>query len=111
MGVSEPLFSGSSTALETATAADPRLQPTPDYGTLGPGSDVVVSQPASSGAARPSANPRRFGTVFAAAIGLLAAVFAGSIGSAHAAWSELESLFSVRESVPASAKDIRQLDR
>jgi hypothetical protein len=112
MDVSATRFTGQGATLENAPAADPRLQPTPDYGTLGPGSDVGVSQPDSSaGGARQSANPRRFGPVFAAAIGVLAAVFAGSIGSAHAAWSEFESLFSVRESVPAPAKDIRQLDR
>jgi hypothetical protein len=112
MGVSEPLFSGSSTVLETAPVTDPRLQPTPDYGTLGPGTDVVLNQPGSGAdSVRQSANPKRFGPIFAAAIGVLAAVFAGNIGNAHAAWSRFENLFSGRESVPASAKDIRQLDR
>ena len=112
MGVSKPPFSGSSTALETAPVADPRLQPTPDYGALGPGSDVVLNQPGSSAASvKQPANPKRFGPIFAAAIGVFAAIFAGNIGNAHAAWSRFENLFSGQESAPASAKDIRQLDR
>ncbi len=91
---------------------DPRLQPTPDYGTLGPGSDVIVSQPESTGGPiRQPANARRFGPLFAAAIGVLAAILAGNIGNAQAAWSQFSNLFSVREDAPASAKDIRQLDR
>jgi len=112
MGVSEPLFSGSSTALETAPVADPRLQPTPDYGTLGPGSDVVLNQPGSkTGSVRQSANPKRFGPIFAAAIGVLAAIFAGSIGNAHAAWSRFENLFSSREASSAPARETSQLER
>jgi HEAT repeat protein len=112
MDIPQSRFSGQRGALETAPVADPRLQPTPDYGTLGRGSDVGGSQPGSAtGPVRQSANPRRFAPVFAAAIGVLAAVFAGSIGSsAHAAWSRFENLFSVREEASASAEDIRQLD-
>lgn len=111
MDTSQPRFSGHGATLETAPAADPRLQPTPDYGALGPGSDVVVSQQVSNtDPIRQPANPRRFAPVFAAAIGVLAAVFAGSIGSAHAAWSRFETFFSVREQAPSSAKDFRQLD-
>ncbi len=91
--------------------ADPRLQPTPDYGTLGPGSDIAGSAPkAIPGSVRQPANPRRFGPIFAAAIGVLAAVLAGNIGNAQAAWSRFENLFSLREASPTSAKDIRQLD-
>lgn len=111
MDVRQPRFSGLGTALETAPAADPRLQPTPDYGTLGPGSDITVSAPQSNtGSARQPANPKRFAPIFAAMIGVLAALFAGNIGNAHAAWAKL---FSVRAAAPApaTAKDIRQLDR
>jgi hypothetical protein len=108
MDGSQPRFSGPGRTLESAPVADPRLQPTPDYGTLGPGSDVAVSGPQSNSAARQSANPRRFGPIFAATVGVLAALFAGNIGNAHATWAKL---FSVRENAPASAKDVRQLDR
>lgn len=92
--------------------ADPRLQPTPDYGTLGPGSDITAGRlGAIPGAVRQPVNPRRFGPVFAAAIGVLLAVLVGNIGRAHAAWSSFANLFSVRGDAPASAKDSRQLDR
>jgi hypothetical protein len=111
MDVSQPRFSGQDASLEAAPMADPRLQPTPDYGTLGPGSDIAGSAPkAIPGSVRQPANPRRFGPIFAAAIGVLAAVLAGNIGNAQAAWSRFENLFSLREASPASAKDIRQLD-
>jgi hypothetical protein len=92
--------------------ADPRLQPTPDYGPLGRGSDVSAggADSVASPARRP-VNTKRFVPVFAAAVGLLFAVFAGNAGGAHAAWSGLASLLSNRGNVPASAKDSRQLDR
>ncbi len=112
MDVEQSRFSKQGATLESVPVADPRLQPTPDYATLGPGSDVVVSQPGSTpGSVRPSAKPRRFGAVFAASIGVLMALLVGSIGNAHAAWSRFGNLFSVREEAPASAKDSRQLDR
>jgi hypothetical protein len=112
MDVSQSRFSGQGLQPEAVPMADPRLQPTPDYGTLGPGSDIAMSGPESKpGSVRQPANPRRFGPVFAAAIGVLAAIFAGNIGSAEAAWSRFENLFSVREGAPTSAKDARQLDR
>lgn len=109
MDVSRARFSGEGATLETAPTADPRLQPTPDYGTLGPGSDIAVSgRQSNSVSPRQSANPQRSAAIFAATIGVLAALFAGNIGNAHAAWAKL---FSARENAPASAKDIRQLDR
>jgi hypothetical protein len=112
MDVSQTRFAGRGATLETAPTADPRLQPTPDYGTLGPGSDVAVGQPISSAdPTRRPADPRRYAPVFAAAIGVLMAVLAGSVGSAHAAWSRFENLFSAREVSPASTQDTRQLDR
>jgi hypothetical protein len=112
MDLSPSRFSGAGATLGTAPIADPRLQPTPDCGTLGPGSDVIVSQSGStSGPVRLPANPRRFGSIFAAAIGVLAALLAGNIGNAQAAWARFENFFSVHQSAPTFAKDIRQLDR
>lgn len=111
MDVSQSRFSGQG-APQNSAVADPRLQPTPDYGTLGPGSDIKTNLPGStSGSVRPSANPKRFAPIFAAAIGMLAAVVAANIGHAQGAWSKLQNLFSVQESAPASAKDVHQLDR
>jgi hypothetical protein len=109
MDGSEPHFSGPCATPQTAPVTDPRLQPTPDYGTLGPGSDISASGPQSNPtSARRSANPKRFAPIFAATIGVLTALVAGNIGNAHTAWAKL---LSVRENAPASAKDTRQLDR
>jgi hypothetical protein len=112
MDVFQPPFTAKCPQPESAPIADPRLQPTPDYGTLGPGSDISGSRPQSNpGPVRPPANARRFGPVFAVAIGLLLAVLTSSIGSAHAAWSRFENFLSLHEVSPSSAKDSRQLDR
>src|SRR5260370_853467 len=112
MGVFEPPLSGRDPKPESAPVADPRLQPTPDYGTLGPGSDIAASGTISNaGSVRQAESPRRFGPIFAAALGVLLAIFVGNIGRAQAAWSSVANLFSVREAAPASAKDSRQLDR
>jgi hypothetical protein len=109
MDLSQSRFSGPSATSETAPTADPRLQPMPDYGTLGPGSDIAANAPQSNpGSAQQARTPQRSAAIFAATIGVLAALVAGNIGNAHAAWAKL---FSVRETAPASAKDIRQLDR
>jgi hypothetical protein len=111
MDVSQSRFSGQG-APPNSAVADPRLQPTPDYGTLGPGSDLKANLPGSTpGPARPSAKAARLAPLFAAAIGMFAALIAGNIGHAQGALSKLQSLFSVQESAPASAKDIHQLDR
>ena len=109
MDLSQSRFSRPGAGQETAPTADPRFQPTPDYGTLGPGSDMAASGLQSNpGSARPPATPQRSAAVFAATIGVLAALVAGNIGNAHAAWARF---FSARENPPTSAKDIRQLDR
>jgi hypothetical protein len=112
MDVFRQPFSGKGAKPESAPVADPRLQPTPDYGTLGPGSDIAAGGPvANSGSVRQPVNPKRFGPVFAAAIGVLFALFVGNIGRAQAAWTNFANLFSVHQEAPASAKDSRQLDR
>jgi HEAT repeat protein len=112
MNVFQSPFSGQSSQPEAAAVADPRLQPTPDYGTLGPGSDVSAGGPDSvASSARQPVNTKRFGPVFAAAVGVLFAIFAGNVGGAHASWSGLANLLSNRGNVATSAKDSRQLDR
>ncbi len=109
MDLPQSRFSGPGATPETAPTADPRLQPTPDYGTLGPGSDIAANgQQSNPGSAQQARTPQRSAAILAATIGVLAALVAGNIGNAHAAWAKL---FSVRETAPASAKDIRQLDR
>ncbi len=112
MDVFRPPFSGDNSKPKTAPMADPRLQPTPDYGTLGPGSDIAAGGPAAnSGNGAQRVNSRKFGPVFAASIGVLFAIFVGNIGRAQAAWSNFTNLFSIRQEAPASVKDLRQLDR
>jgi len=93
---------------------DSRLRPTPDYGTLGPGSDIVSDGPISI-PSRQSENIRRFAPVLAAAIGVLCAVLAATAGSAHTAWFRFTNhsshLISAPPGLPVSAKDPVQLDR
>jgi len=99
---------------------DPRLQPTPDFGTLGPGSDLnsdvnddgPISRPGSRGW---PAGPRRFAPLFAVALGVLLAVLTANARNAQNAWSRFTNLFAMSGAMsgapPASAKDSRQLDR
>jgi len=77
---------------------DPRLEPTPDYGTLGPGADAKAGRPAA-----PQSGPARG---FAAiAIGVLTALVlvAANGNGARAAWQELSALLPLHGSpAPAS---------
>lgn len=89
---------------------DPRLKPTPDYGTLGPGSDVSV--PVGSPT---STNPRKknplAGMVFAGAIGMLGAMLVASSRSPHPVWAQFTQAASPQKTRPASEKDLGELDR
>lgn len=86
---------------------DPSLQPTPDYGTLGPGSDINGLGPGQGPAAqRTLASP--FAHVLAALVGIVAALVVGMLSNRHRIWPNVPSSHS---SQAASAKDLRQLDR
>ena len=61
---------------------DPRLQPTPDYGTLGPGSEVAGLGAQSSQPAVGIIAPRTL-QLLAVAVGMIAAILAGSISQSH----------------------------
>jgi hypothetical protein len=115
MDVSQSPLSGPNPQPEPAQTADPRLQPTPDYGQLSSdisGGDSVgpISIPGPR-----SENIRRFGPLFAVAIGILLALFVATISSAHSGWSKLNdqfgSFFSAHSDTPASARNSLQLDR
>ncbi len=112
MDVFRPPFSNQAPQSGPAPVGDPRLQPTPDFGTLGPGSDLdsggPISRPGSPGW---PVHPRRFAPLFAVALGVLLAVLTANAGSAHAAWTRFTSLFSVPAAPLTSAKDSHQLDR
>jgi hypothetical protein len=113
MDASDQRFPGQGLQPEPVPVADPRLLPTPDYGTLGPNSDVAGGGPISIPVRR-SENLRRVAPFFAAAIGVLCAVLTANIGSAR---SKLGSQFGNRHllstpsGLPASAQDSGQLDR
>src|ERR1700726_3896179 len=100
----------------TLPAADPRLQPTPDYGTLGPSSDIATRTTdalANQTSAR-SQFARRIGPSVAIAAGVLMALLVGNVGSALAAWNHIASLFSphVKPGVANSSRiPTRDLDR
>ncbi len=66
---------------------DPRLQATPDYGTLGPGSDFngIGAAPAQP-APRPS-SPRTL-HILAAVVGMFAALIAGTLRNGDFPWTQ-----------------------
>jgi hypothetical protein len=112
MDVSLPPPSGPTLQPESA---DPHLQPTPHCGQQssdisGGDSGGPISIPSSR-----SENIRRFGPLFAVAIGILLALFVAKISSAHSALANfnnrLGGFFSPRPDAPASAKNSLQLDR
>jgi|SRR5580692_5345536 hypothetical protein len=114
MDLSQPPLSGPSPQPEPAKTADPRLQPTPDYGRLN--SDISGGDsggPISIPGPR-SENIRRFGPLLAVAIGILLALFAVNIGSAHSAWFKFSNqfgTFSVHSGGSAPTKNSLPLDR
>ena len=103
-----PTFSSTSSG-NTSPGSDPRLQPTPDYGTLGPASDVALNSSPKPGTPRKQAPVA--GMIVAGAIGMFAAfLFAGS-RAPHPVWKQSVSSSSSRPATPASEKDLGQLDR
>jgi hypothetical protein len=114
MDLSQPPLSGPSPQPEPAKTADPRLQPTPDYGRLN--SDISGGDsggPISIPGPR-SENIRRFGPLLAVAIGILLALFAVNISSAHSAWFKFSNqfgTFSVHSGGSAPTKNSLPLDR
>ncbi len=91
-------------------ARDPRLQPTPDYVTVGPGSDFAgFERDTTATSARKWGSA--FGPVLAVAVGIGAAVLFATAHKNNPAGPSLTNLFPERQSKPTSAKDTRQLDR
>jgi HEAT repeats len=96
--------------------ADPRLQPPPDYGTLGPGSDIKSSDinmgarnPATS---RPPLSQARRAQIIAMAAGGFLAVLAATARSARSPLTHIADAFSFsKPPVVFSSKDFRQLNR
>lgn len=101
MGVWRPPSYGTGAKSDDAPELDPRLQPTPDYGMLGPGSDI-----ASYGTKPQAGTPKKLSLktvhLFAAILGMLSALIAGMV-------TQTRRSAPVRQ--PASAADMRKLDR
>jgi len=92
MGVSPP-FSTDGPRLVT----DPRLRPTPDYGTLGPGLDTSDLDPART--QRPAGKSSlRFAHLIAVVVGMTTALIAGTLSKTHPNWPR---------TVPARPAEIR----
>ncbi|MFZ0731240.1 MAG: HEAT repeat domain-containing protein [Candidatus Sulfotelmatobacter sp.] len=108
MGGFKPPFPG--TGGEATPPLDPRLQPTPDYGTLGPGSDLAIhgAQPRQN-AARKIDSP--FFPVLAIAIGLVTAMLFGRSHYPHPALPQLQKAFPGQVQKPSSARGSGQLDQ
>jgi hypothetical protein len=97
----------------TASPSDPRLRPTHDYGTLGPGSDIEASSKAPP---NPSKDVRRRfgvppGQILAVLIGTFAALMFGLVGKSNLRWDDFARSFSKRIEKPTSTKDSKQIDR
>lgn len=109
MDIFRPTLSKQSATLNSVPGADPRLQPTPDSGTLGSGCDAAFegSDP-SSRPMRSARSPR----ILAAAIGIFLAGLAAGAGSIHAPESGMANPSSYRNAAsPALSPDPQELDR
>jgi hypothetical protein len=106
MDVSQPSAAERGASAEPAPVADPRL-PTPDYGTLGPGSDIATSFNASTTAPRAGKAPR-FSALLAIGAGITLAVVVLTIVDSQPAWSRFFPFAS--KSNPPTAQGPRQLD-
>src|SRR3981081_2516172 len=111
MDKSPPIFPQPPAASPTA-AADPRLQPTPDYGLLGPGSDIANGQVAAGGDARTKSVRAVLGPAAAVAVGGLLAALWVSVGSARGTWGHLApTLSSANRPALSTPKERRQRAR
>lgn len=99
--------SSSSGSDNTGSGYDPRLKPTPDYGTLGPASDFPGGQtPARAGAPRITPSGVR---LFAFAIGIVAALLAAAVTRIQITRSTESPAFHEPRQ-PATEKDLNRLD-
>jgi hypothetical protein len=106
MGATSPFTSNRSTQTDTVST-DPRLTPTPDWGSLGPGSDL--GQPGSTPKKTSTSNPGATVAVIAVMLGIAAAAMLFvKAHSDHPSGAGLADVFS--EPKLTSAKDTRTLD-
>jgi hypothetical protein len=112
MDTSQPILPAPPAPTPTA-AADSRLQPTPDYGSLGPGSDTAISQAVAADNARAKSVKAVRGPLVAVTVGGLLAALWVSAGSARGTWGHLSHPLSSAANRPALSptRDRGQLDR
>ena len=119
MSESKPTFGtdwGPDGSGQNACATDPRLQPTPDYGTLGPGSDIARNNPAfhQQGASNPVLNnPAAADLLRAQAkarVVMALAIALGMFGFVVANVARFRNMPPARAGVPISVKDPSQID-
>jgi hypothetical protein len=111
MGKSPPIFPEPQTNTPVA-AADPRLQPTPDYGSLGPGPDLAIGEAVAAGNTRAKSVNTMGRTLVAVAVGGLLAALWVSVGSARGTGGHLShSLARATGAALSPIPDRQQLDR
>lgn len=107
MAFSSTIFPDTESQLSAET--DPPLQSTPDYGTLGPGSDFSVAEAIPAPPAKKK-NPLT-GMVLAGAIGMFLALIVGSSRTPRPVWAQFTPTASPQKAAPASERDLQDLDR
>src|SRR5579863_414924 len=105
----DPFRPPSPGADKNAPTSDPRMTPTPDYGTLGPGSDISGPDPVQRFDRRPGPQPAIL--LFAILLGMLGAFASFAVARGNPILSQLTNLFSPPVAKPTSGKDSRQIDR
>jgi HEAT repeat protein len=115
MDVSPDRFPNGVGASEFASVADSRLQPTCDYGTLGPGSDLnpeTLNAGHDQDSSCAAAQNRRGAAIASIVIGVLLAVITRSISTGHTDWARfiVNDAPSVRTKTNALRSDLRQID-
>ncbi len=101
MGFAPPFEPGQNSLIKDSQmngGVDPRLQPTPDYGSLGPGSDVAGFGPQPSQAAAGTTPPRII-QLLAVGIGMIAAIAAGSIRKSHRSVERSRTSYEANQAV------------
>jgi hypothetical protein len=102
MGLQPPTPSGAPSPEQTQFAKA-AMQPTPDYGTLGPGSDIANA----TGTRQPGV---RVPALLVMLLGIGAAILIGNMG-AYAAWFHRADLLNASRSTQThSPSDLRQID-
>lgn len=89
--------------------ADPRLQPTPDYGTLGPGSDLARIRGDASRNLRRGTSARSM-QILAAVIGVFGAFVAVAVRNGNVPLKDLGKTLSPRNQIAVPVEGARQLD-